>query len=312
MRVILLIMIIFAVLSSLTACIRQYALTSNMKATQGDESNDNTLILLEPTRKDEDPFHEFLKESGLLSFYEFRGYKNNGELELFFKPRHFRLHSESESILLDSFVKLLFKYSNISHIPLEKASISISDRNMNNYNVKFKSGQIEISSFNVSECLVSCIVSTVEIKDERLFNEYIHIVNNTIALPGHEEIPQPYLKMSNLIAVIDNYYKDKGNLEIFKQDSTYAQFTVSKLTNEIIKGENLWEKIQGIIIVNFQESVLKIHLILDGQYASGLGTPKAYDYYDMEPKYTTCLQRYTDLVLNMMKTSLEVKHDKRK
>lgn len=79
-----------------------------------------------------------------------------------------------------------------------------------------------------------------------------------------------------------------------KDSYGHIEFMIEDLQREVITDAHLWEKLQFFITFVVTEENVQIYLILDGWWASGLGTPRNADYKDMEEKYSRELKLYTD------------------
>jgi hypothetical protein len=103
---------------------------------------------------------------------------------------------------------------------------------------------------------------------------------------------------------------NKENLQRIKVDDGEVIVWLNNVRNEILKNENYWENVQFRITAKKTRSDLKLTLITDGEFGTGivigfLGKPPSYSAYKpMEPKYFEQLKKYSADFLYKLKDIL--------
>lgn len=87
---------------------------------------------------------------------------------------------------------------------------------------------------------------------------------------------------------IFTYFYNLGDdqIEVLHNEPGYLEFVVDNFRGEVIPGGNHWERLQFSLFFREVEQEVKIHLILDGWWASGFGKPSLSDYQEMEGEYS--------------------------
>jgi hypothetical protein len=109
-----------------------------------------------------------------------------------------------------------------------------------------------------------------------------------------------------ILAYFDNKYHDK--MTKLKDQVFFVELKVEGLKGEITGDSMLWEKatLQCLYIDSKPEQILRLYLIIDGQWSAGLRKPADADYKSMQPKYADKLREYTDLTLTGLTSALGV------
>jgi hypothetical protein len=90
----------------------------------------------------------------------------------------------------------------------------------------------------------------------------------------------------------ERYTAKGGAVTVTSISKNWLAATVRHLRHEVISDKNYWERLQIVIVLDHEDTVLRTRLVLDGRYASGLAAPSDLAYGDMEPVYTSYLDEY--------------------
>lgn len=94
-------------------------------------------------------------------------------------------------------------------------------------------------------------------------------------------------------------YNGKGSVEIEKESDLRIKINIEGLRSEVLKNHKYWEKLTLNIIFANENDGIRILLIADGYYASGLGkrAPPDDAFNVMDRKYYSDLLRYANTLL---------------
>ncbi len=90
----------------------------------------------------------------------------------------------------------------------------------------------------------------------------------------------------------ERYTKKGATVTVTSVSANWLGLTVRRLRSEVIGDKKYWERLQVMVVLEPTKTTLRIHLILDGRYGSGLAPPSEEGYSDMEPAYTSYLDEY--------------------
>ena len=115
-----------------------------------------------------------------------------------------------------------------------------------------------------------------------------------------------------VIAFFENRYQAKdGTVKLVKKARLRVRLHISHLRSEVIAASRYWERLFVTAIVlpdhNTPDRGLDILLIVDGQYATGLGRsqPAESSYQPMEAKHYQLIDRYTQTLVTDLQRHLE-------
>ena len=97
--------------------------------------------------------------------------------------------------------------------------------------------------------------------------------------------------------LVTDHYDTRGSLERLHKNSNLRliSFGITGLKNEVVKGGNHWEELEGTLVLSFRHQEFDLLLHLDGRFAAGglsANPPKSDAYSDMEPRYNKQLNNY--------------------
>jgi hypothetical protein len=88
------------------------------------------------------------------------------------------------------------------------------------------------------------------------------------------------------------YTEKGGTVTVTSIGENWIGLTVRHVRGEVIGDKKYWERLQIMVALEPTRTMLRIRLILDGRYGSGLAPPSDQGYIDMEPIYTSYLDEY--------------------
>lgn len=114
----------------------------------------------------------------------------------------------------------------------------------------------------------------------------------SVSLPAGPAGPGKGQALGAVLAeAIAEYYESLGgDVSTISDPPQLYEMRVSGLRGVVIQGSTAYaERLQIVLIVQPSADGVRTHLMVDGQWASGLGTPSRLDYRDMEPQYSAAL-----------------------
>jgi hypothetical protein len=106
--------------------------------------------------------------------------------------------------------------------------------------------------------------------------------------------------LEKLAARLRDHYKN-ARYQQTSATGALREATIDRMKNEVLTDR--WERLQlSLLAAPLDAKNFQIVLIVDGQYAPGIGTtpPALESYRDMEPQYTSALTTYTKALLTTL------------
>ncbi len=131
--------------------------------------------------------------------------------------------------------------------------------------------------------------------------------------PGrvHTKLSPEQLQQAVIVFFENRYQAKDGNVELAKKARLRVRLQISHLRSEVIAASRYWERLSVMAIVlpdpNTPDSSLEILLIVDGQYATGLGPrqPAESSYQPMQANYYQLLDLYAQTLVTDLQRHLE-------
>jgi hypothetical protein len=126
-------------------------------------------------------------------------------------------------------------------------------------------------------------------------------------LPNHQAVED----ISPIKSSAEKFFGSYNHkLEITEEDSSHIVFIVPGIKNAVLKGQDLWEKIEFYIIKQQSSDAGKFSdyfIVSDGFYTGGMGGEPPISSYTnpFEPKYFEQLQTFTKEFGIFVKNDLE-------
>jgi hypothetical protein len=271
-------------------------------------------------------YQTWLRDSGLPEIFEIkekpRFYRkklvlilHSGHLE----DAHHRFDSSGQTVLdslIPFYLKLYSKLVYISGLPIDSVELHI--RGYSGYCnpstvvkiIRVTNGGIRFEQEVISPTFgILCSLNFFAIeKLERKLREGIAEAEKTIAISNAYDVKKSeQLSLSRLRNFFESHYaKKQGEVTFTNVSDDLLTFVVRKLRGEVILQGRFWEKFQVFLTAYpYESEFVKFHLVLDGQYASGLTPPSDQAYSDMEPTYTSSLREYGEKVMVHIRSSLK-------
>jgi hypothetical protein len=95
-------------------------------------------------------------------------------------------------------------------------------------------------------------------------------------------------------------FNKRGRLTILYDDHDLVEAVVDRIHTEVLTEKQAWERIQLTFLFIDGVGGTKVHLSVDGKYASGIGAvpPPLQSYRDMEVEYSPAVQDYAKLLVS--------------
>jgi hypothetical protein len=114
----------------------------------------------------------------------------------------------------------------------------------------------------------------------------------------------PQMTDSELATRLATIFQRKGRYRVVRQSEHLLEARIEELRGEVIDGDRRrWERLQLTLVTTpTDDGLLRVVLVLDGQYAPGIGphAPERRSYRDMETDYAEQLSTYTRALLNRL------------
>ncbi|HEX8152908.1 MAG TPA: hypothetical protein VF698_07280 [Thermoanaerobaculia bacterium] len=125
----------------------------------------------------------------------------------------------------------------------------------------------------------------------------------------------PLITDADLATRLATHFRRRGRYKVVQQSEHLLEVRVEDLRGEILIGDRRrWERLQLTLVTTpTDDGRLQVVLILDGQYAPGVGSraPDPRNYRDMETTYAGELSTYARSLLNRLIDTEQTRGDTR-
>jgi hypothetical protein len=206
---------------------------------------------------------------------------------------------------------LFFKLSSFFGLPTEMIDMHIS----------YSLGWIDYSFLN-NKIIASGGVLLSGSSETRIKNFAVSRIAASLSTPASATV-KPRGKEVNIEKIVyealEKYFISRhipldDNIQCIKMEDNEVKIFLNNTRKEVLKTESFWENVQFDFFIYPEANDLKIKLIVDAEYGTGItlfsgaiGRPPHYSaYMPTEPKYKQQLQRYTNDLLYKIKDLIAI------